>query len=150
MILALIASAALSGCGRGDPDPGGRILTALTSVEVALPEDATAVNRQFLEPHWDSCDAFPGTEGWSDVMVLIDFQTDLAPEALGAKAGPALEAAGWVDDGVVPTPHGPSWRWTRTLDDGTVAHASLSSGMLAGTWNLAAIAPPHGRRASGC
>ncbi|MBX6751639.1 MAG: hypothetical protein IRY85_18600 [Micromonosporaceae bacterium] len=122
----------------------------MKSVEVALPADATAVNRQFIEPQWDSCDARPETEGWSHIMVLIDFQTELEPEALGEHAGTALESEGWVDDGIVSTPHGPSWRWTRTLDDGTVAHAILSPGMFDGAWNLAATAPPHGKQVSGC
>ncbi len=150
VFLALILVAALNGCGRGDPDPGGRILTALKSVEVALPADATSVHREYVEPKWDSCDARPETEGWSDAMVLIDFRTDLDPEAWGEHAGQALESAGWGDEVVSATPFGPRWSWTQSLDDGTVARAGLSPTAVEGSWELYAVAPPRGQRVSGC
>jgi hypothetical protein len=150
VFLALILVAALTGCGRGDPDPDGRILTALKSVEAALPSDATVVRREYIEPKWDSCDARPETEGWSDVMVLLEFQTDMDPEVLGEHAGRALELAGWVDDGVSATPYGRWWSWTQTLADGTVARAGLAPTAVEGSWELSAVAPPHGRRVSGC
>ena len=117
---------------------------------MALPADAAVVRRQYVESKWDSCDARPETEGWSDVMVLIDFQTDLDAEALGAHAGQALESAGWVGDVVSATPFGPRWSWTQILDDGTVARAGLSPTAVEGSWELYAVAPPHGQRVSGC
>lgn len=47
----------------GDPDPGGRLLSGLRTVEQAVPADAEVLLRQANEPSWDSCDGRKGTFG---------------------------------------------------------------------------------------
>jgi len=145
---------ALSGCGHGDPDPGGRILTALRSIESAVPTGATDVRTQDAEPLWDSCDGRPGTEGWSVISVDIEFRDDRDGRVLLDDVADRMTEAGWAPGGTGTSPLGPSESWTRTLDDGTVAHGSLSPGTrddgVSIIWFLTATAPPHGRQASGC
>ena len=145
---------ALAGCGHGDPDPGGGILDALKTVQVAVPSDATNVVANFAEPYWEpGCDGSKGTEGWSDVTVDISFSSDRPGQELIYAAQPPLAEAGWSADGTRTSPLGPSQSWTRTLD-GTILHASLGPGSRDNgatiSWFLYASAPPHGRRASGC
>jgi hypothetical protein len=153
-VIASCVIVALSGCGHGDPDPGGRILDALKTVQAAVPSDATDVSTQYAEPHWDSCDGRPGTEGWSDVTVDVSFSSDRPGQELVGGAAPELAAAAWSVERADTSPLGPYESWTRTLDDGTILHASLGPGTPDNgatiIWYLYASAPPHGRRASGC
>ena len=150
-VILLLSLAACS--DRGDPDPGGRILTELQSVSSAVPDGATVDFRHDVPATWDSCDGRPETEGWNDIQVGVQFRSDLAAEAILEFADRRLEGLGWVDDSKISGPLGPGLRWIRTLEDGTTARASLSPGTVDGAsfyWNLDAIAPPHGQRVSGC
>jgi hypothetical protein len=155
-LVALTASVLLAGCNsmvRGDPDPGGTTMDALKSVETGLPPDATNLQRQYAQSHWDSCDGRAGTEGWSDIQVILTFNIVGEPEALLDYAGSHLSEAGWTSESSTPTPLGPSESWTRTLPGGTQARAILGQNARSATdkyWSLMAIAPPKGQRATGC
>jgi hypothetical protein len=147
--LLLVPQAACS--GRGDPDPGGRILAALQSVKEAVPDGATVDFQHDVPAEWDSCDGLPENEGWNNITVSVQFRSDLTPEAILDFADRRLEEAGWVDESEIDSPLGPGLRWTQTLADGTEARASLAPGTRDGAtvfWDLTAIAPPHGRRVS--
>ena len=136
----------------GDPDPGGRILAALRTVEPAVPPDAEVMLRQAVEPRWDSCDARVGTVGWDDVTVAVQFRTGGPPEAVIARADAVLAAAGWHRTQAFGSPLGPGMRWARTVAGSTSATATLAPGTNGALtyWDLDAVAPPHGPRVSGC
>jgi hypothetical protein len=138
----------------GDPDPGGRILAALRPVRGAVPQDAVGVERQDVEPMWDSCDGRTGTFGWSDVHVIITFSTAMEPQVLVSTANTRMVTLGWIPGPALDSPIGPGGRWTRALGDGTEARAALSPWMPGGgqplRWELTAYAPAHGPRTSGC
>lgn len=138
----------------GDPDPDGRILAALRPIEGAVPNDAIVVNRQEAAAHWDSCDGRTGTFGWSDIRVIVSFHTTTQPDALNSLADRRMVAIGWTPGPTLASPIGPGRQWTRTLGDGTKAHATLSPWTVDDgqtiRWELTAYAPPHGQRASGC
>jgi hypothetical protein len=138
----------------GDPDPGGRLLSGLQTVERAVPADAEVTLQQANEPSWDSCDGRPGTFGWNDATVYVQFLASEEPEALIAQADRALTAAGWDRADSSGTPLGPGARWTRVLSGPRVATAALSKGTRGGGttsyWELSAVTPPQGQRASGC
>lgn len=143
---------AASHSDHGDPDRGGRILAALTTVERALPADAEVTLRQEVEPRWDSCDARAGTFGWDDVTVAVQFRSRTAARTLISDADTALRAAGWQLAGTLSSRLGLGARWTRTVSGTTVANATLAPGSRGeGTyWELDAVAPPQGHRVSGC
>jgi hypothetical protein len=136
----------------GDPDPDGRILTALTTVERALPADAQVMLRQANEPRWDSCDGRSGTFGWDNIAVDMQFRTREQPRALVADADNLLRAVGWRRTGTVHSPLGPGARWSRTVAGSTVASAMLAPGTSGDGvyWDLDALAPPQGQQVSGC
>ena len=138
----------------GDPDPGGRILAKLKTIESALPEDADVIVRQANEPKWDSCDGRAGTFGWTKVTVNVQFRSSEQPDVLVARIDKALTEAGWRSADASGTPLGPSARWSRTLSGPTVATALLSPGTRGGDngvyWDLDATAPPQGRQTNGC
>jgi len=138
----------------GDPDPGGRILTVLKSVESAVPGHAQILRQQEHEPTWDSCDARPGTFGWNDVSVSTDFRTSGAPLAVVMAADRVMSTAGWTRVAISRDPLGPTGSWSRTVPGGAEAAAllALATGGAgeAPHWELNAHAPPQGRRASGC
>jgi hypothetical protein len=144
---------ACDGNGRGDPDPGGRILTALKSIETAIPGEAIDVTRQYAEPHWDSCGGREETAGWSSVTVVITFRTDMSHDSLLQYASERLNAAGWSDSGPSSNRLGPTGGWIQSLTDGTSARAQLSPSTTDGAtivWQLTATAPPHGQQVSRC
>jgi hypothetical protein len=138
----------------GDPDPGGRILSALKSIESALPDGATEVTRQYAQPHWDSCDGREGTFGWSSIAVIVNFRTDSPADSLLLSASGPMDAAGWSKSRTLSSPIGPGQDWTRTLPDGTLAVASLTPGTMDNgatiIWQISAYAAAHGQHASGC
>jgi hypothetical protein len=152
--VAVVAYVLLGPRSHEDPDPGGQTLAALGSVAVAVPDDATSVLRQDVAPHWDSCDGREGTFGFSDIGVYVSFGTSTPPDKLLSRANVRLQESGWSPDVTMNTPLGPVGTWTRTLADGSVARAQLGAGTSDNgqtiTWNLSAIAPPHGQRVSGC
>jgi hypothetical protein len=72
--LAVVVVAGGAGAGwiatrspHGDPDPGGRILAGLKTIESVVPADAEVMLRRASEPNWDSCDGREGTFGWNRV-----------------------------------------------------------------------------------
>jgi hypothetical protein len=138
----------------GNADPGGHVLADLKTIERAIPTDANVMSRQANEPHWDSCDGQSGTFGWGDVTVYVAFRTRIQPDALIADADKALSAAGWRRAATLNTPLGPGARWSRTVLGTTMASATLAPGIRGdgtGTyWDLDAVAPPQGKRVSGC
>jgi len=158
----VVLAAVLGGCDRGpagsapsgDPDPGGHILTVLKSVERAVPAHAQILLAQEHEPTWDSCDGRAGTFGWNDVIVATQFRTSGAPLTVVMAADKVLASAGWTRVAISHDPLGPDGRWSRTVPGGAVASATLALGTRgdgeAPHWELTAIAPPQGRRASGC
>ncbi|MBN9609764.1 MAG: hypothetical protein BGO26_13360 [Actinobacteria bacterium 69-20] len=156
---ALLAVGAVAGaavaCGtRGDPDPGGKILAALMTVEQAVPHDARITLHQEYEPRWDSCDGRADTAGWSNPIVIVQFTTDESADTLVADTNTTLLTQGWQLTTRSSTDFGPSVGWTRTAAGSTVANATLQpftgSAGRAITWELVATAPPNGRQASGC
>jgi hypothetical protein len=138
----------------GDPDPAGRILAGLKTIESVVPADAEVTLRQASEPSWDSCAGREGTFGWTKVTVGMQFRTSEQPSALVARTDRLLTAAGWHRTGAEGTPLGPSAQWSRTVTGSTVASALLSPGTRGGGsgiyWDLDAAAPPQGQQASGC
>jgi hypothetical protein len=138
----------------GDPDPGGRVLTGLQTVESAVPADAEVMLRQAHEPSWDSCDGRVGTFGWNNVMVNVQFRVSEQPDALVAQIDKVLTGAGWHRADGSGTPLGPVARWSRALSGPTMATALLSKGTRGdgngSYWALDAVAPPQGQQASGC
>jgi hypothetical protein len=86
--------------------------------------------------------------------VIITFQTTTQPDALISLADGRMVAIGWTPGSTLTSPIGPGRQWTRILEDGTKAQASLSPSTFDDgqtiQWELTAYAPPHGQRASGC
>ena len=143
------------GCSRlwhGNPDPGGRIMKALSTVQVAVPAHAHAVQTQHVKPRWDSCDARPGTFGWDDVIVLVTFTTSEPPRSLMATANARLRTAGWSRYRDFASGPRAVW-WSRPVPGGTALALLDRDGTRAGgpQWELYAHAPPFtGPRSSGC
>ena len=127
-------------------DPGGRVLGQLRPATAALPADARIDYRNDVEPRWDSCDGRPGTEGWDDVDVQVHFTTATAETEVLTHADAALRQLGWLPD--TSQPAGSSW--TKALANGTTAKASLEHEVGPDAWTLFVLAPPVGRRVSGC
>lgn len=148
--IVLIAACA----NHGNPDPGGRILSSLTPVLNVIPHNAQVIVRDTGKPHWDSCDGRAGTFGFDPVQVDAEFVTAEAPSALLASAGQTMAAAGWRVEQPLTSPLGPGTEWTRTVPGGARATASLAPGTYGpGSetyWDVEAMAPSHGRQASGC
>jgi len=139
---------------RGNPDPGGRILAGLQTVESAIPAETDVMLRQANEPRWDSCDGQAGTFGWNNVTFDVQFRVREQPDTLVGQVDEVLTGAGWHRMEASGTPLGPNARWSRTLSGPIVATAVLSEGTRgdgSGTyWDIGAAAPPQGRQASGC
>jgi hypothetical protein len=152
--------------GHGDPDPGGKTLVALRSIETALPPFARDVGRQYIEAVWGSCDGRPGTFGWSDIGVYLMFGTAQESSFVVAYVTARLESIGWngSEPRTTPTATGSPGdvlslatpvrlTFARTLANGAEAFARLDAWTRDGqtiTWSLSAIAPPRVPRASGC
>lgn len=138
----------------GNPDPGGHILTALKSVERAVPAGAQVSLRQASEPGWDSCDGRSGTFGWDDITVGVQFFTSVSPTVLVANTDKTLRAIGWQRTRTLNSPLGPGATWSRTVAGSTPATATLAPGTRGGGtgvyWDLDAVAPPQGQHVSGC
>jgi hypothetical protein len=154
LIVGLAVYGVVKWTSHGDPDPGGRILAALQSIDTAVPAGATGLTRMSAEPHWDSCDGREGTFGWSVIGFYIEFNTTVPAKTLLAIADGRLAASGWQQTGTLSSPLGLSSQWTRTLADGTIARSELSPGTKDNgqtiSWSLYAVAPPHGQLTSGC
>jgi hypothetical protein len=155
-IALILAVATLTGCGSNlhrDPDPGGRILDALTPIAARLPADAHVLNRSVSEGSWGSCDGErPKTAGWNPIIVDIVFTTSEDGASMVMATDQAMKAEGWTDDIDLTGPVGPGQRWTRTVATNIQALAALSPVLIADRlqWNLRAWAYPPGPQQSGC
>ena len=139
--------------GHGNPDPGGRRLTALRAVAAALPPDARVLVRNEGEPQWDSCDGRAGTFGWNEVEVDFEFTTNAAAGSMLAAAARTLTRLGWTVSQYTGL-GGPHLSGRRTIAPGIPLRAVLSAdyatGGLVVNWDLSALAPLNGRESSGC
>ncbi len=147
-------------------DPGSSVMDQLVPAVSALPGYGTSalpwVNRMpqslvasyaiKLEPHHDSCDGRPGTQGWSQVVVQSRFNWSKGLAGLISFMQPRLSDLGWavVHDSRPQDPPGKSW--TKTLTNGSRASLNVTQegGPTSSTWQLDAIANPVGKAASGC
>jgi hypothetical protein len=90
-----------------------------------------------------------GTFGWDDPSVQINFAWSSTPRALIDELKTTLSQSGWgnympqINNGL------PGVAWSKTLGNGTTAHAQLAAEAYGG-WTLFAEAPPIGQRVSGC
>lgn len=127
----------------GDPDPGGRTLTLVSTIQMAVPSGSFVVLSQSSEPYWDSCDGAAGTFGWGNVEAHFSFRTSMSLSELLTDVDANLQAVGWAPTGAAS--------WERLVPSGT-ASASLTreGGPNSTRWDLDATAPPIGPRASGC
>jgi hypothetical protein len=140
--------------GHGDPDPGGLIADSLRSIDVAIPDDATDVQKSLATPKWSSCGGREGTYGWTDIDRFITFSTAQNPDDMARTADVRLRPFGWSGLSKIPSVYGPASTWTRTLSDGTPLNVSLSpeSNDNGHTifWSLTGVGRPRGPIATGC
>jgi hypothetical protein len=114
----------------------------MVPLKEAVPADARVHYANFQEPHMDSCDGMAGTQGWDDAVVQINFAWTGEAQLLASHVESELTRLGWYDPNY-------SWRWTKTLSNGTVADATLEDDKYEG-WTLFAEAAPVGKQVSGC
>jgi hypothetical protein len=130
-------------------DPGNRILDQLRPVSRVVPPNTKIDYAHYSEPFWDSCDGMAGTFGWDDPSVQVEFGWSGSPTTLIDYARGKLARLGWgaftqqEDNGL------PGAAWTKTLGNGTTAHAQLGASAYGG-WFIFAQAPPLGHQSSGC
>jgi len=143
-------------------DPGGQVMNQLTPVVTALPgygtaalpwvgEPPSSLNAPYIvkmEPHQDSCDGRPGTQGWSQVVVQARFGWSHGQPALIAYMKPRLAKLGWSANLPPPGSSSSGFGATKTLKNGT--NAELSVTPEGGIWQLDAMGQPAGTAASGC
>ena len=135
---------------RGNPDPGGRIVKALSASEVALPSDAHVTRRQEVEPYWISC-SIGGPSGWNGAFVYVDFTSDLSTQAMLASANARLNAQGWKLSSPDASASDILWTWTRSVASGTaLVQLSPVGKRDADQWGLIASAPPMSTRLARC
>ena len=129
----------------GNPDPGGQILHALSPVAGAIPSGSTVTVRHVDEPHVDACDGNPATRGWSSVVAQVSFRSSLSAESVLEGVDDRLNALGWRDTGQGVANGQPEGYWSRSLENGSAAHANLTIGPDGTYWELVAMAPPTGK-----
>ena len=137
----------------GNPDPGGRIMAAPSTIENAVPGQAQLVRIQHVKPRWDSCDGRLSTYGWDDVIIDLTFTTSQPPRSLIATAKARLHAAGWSRYQDYASGPRVGWWWARPVPGGTALALLNRVSTRAGVpqWDLYAHAPPFaGPRSSGC
>jgi hypothetical protein len=136
-------------------DPGGRVLEQLRPIRNAIPKHGVVINyAHYQEPHMDSCDGRPGTQGWNEVVVQVSFNWNGKNEPLMYFAAVQMAKNGWVVSRPGQVTRGaytgpPYAGWSKRLQNGTTANASLELEDY-GSWTLIATAPPVGRQVSGC
>jgi hypothetical protein len=144
----------------GSGDPGGKVMAQLVPTASALPGYATSklpwtsdpvVYSSYvtkMEPHQDSCDGIAGTQGWSQVVLQAGFAWSGASSALISQVDARMSALGWSQSA---TGLATEARWTKPLDNGTLASASLDLDPTGPPWwEFVATAPPVGKAAGGC
>lgn len=119
VVVCLVAGYVLSRIWPGNPDPGGRIMTALSTIQVAVPAQAHLVRVEHVKPRWDSCDARLSTFGWDDAFVYLTFTTSEPPRSLMATASARLRAAGWSRYQGLASGPGFGWWWSLPVPGGT-------------------------------
>jgi hypothetical protein len=126
----------------------------LKAVENAVPVSGVHITRQYAEARWVSCDGLAGTFGWSDISVQLTF--DASPDTLlmMSYVTSGMETIGWtIDNATGPSLMEVNQRFSRTLTNGAEAFALLLPWDVKGHtpgWQLTAVAPPEGPRATGC
>lgn len=141
-------------------DPGGTVMAQLVPTASALPGYGTSklpwtsvpgmYSGYFIktEPQRDSCDGRPGTEGWDPVVLQAAFPWRGSPSTLVAQVDARMARLGW---GLTGPPTGTEAQWSKRLDNGSRASATL---LLSPTgspwWEFVAQGPPVGTAASGC
>lgn len=147
-------------------DPGGKVMNQLVPTVSALPGHGTSalpwvsqipqsLETSYaikMEPHQDSCDGRPGTQGWSQVVVQSRFRWSDSLATLISFMQARLTELGWT---VVPQSQPqdpPGESWTKTLGNGSRADLNVTQegGPTSPTWQLDATAKPVGKAASGC
>jgi hypothetical protein len=155
MTLVLVAPVAVALFARhsdyGDPDPGSRLLAALRPVAAAVPTGVADVQRQFVEPRWDSCDGIASTYGWDDVTVDVSFNANgMTDAAVLAHIKVSLSSDGWTYEN---TSRAGAWYWYRTLSSGHRAVIQLLGGSAVdppNPWDLQATTPAATHPVKGC
>ena len=135
---------------RGNPDPGGRILTALVPVSAAVPSDATIVFNHEADGAWDSCDGLPQTAGWHDITYEIRFTSQTDPQAVVTDASRQLADLGWGASSIGAIP-GIGAQWSKRVE-GSPGPAIVTLARDPGevVWILTAHAPPATHPLTGC
>ena len=131
-------------------DPGGKVLAQLSPVVTALPLTVSTKYVWNMEPHQDSCDGRAGTFGWSEVVVQSGFSFKGAPKLLFGVMSPRLSELGWKVGNQEGVPISPNYKWHKTLTNGSYAQLSVERSYGSSAWQLDAVAPPIGKKASGC
>ena len=152
MVACVLAGYVIATIWPGNPDPGGRIMTALSTIQKAVPAQAHLVRTERVKPGWDSCDGRLSTYGWDDVIVDLTFTTSQSPRSLMASASARLQAAGWSRYQDYASGPRVGW-WWKPVPSGTAMALLDRDGTRAGVpqWDLYAHAPPFaGPRSSGC
>ena len=144
----LVAVAAFAVLRAPSGHPGGRVLHQLQPAVAALPDGARVSYRHDVEPRWDSCDGRQGTFGWGDATVQVRFTSNWSASALLAHADRVLRGLGWAP--ALRDATGAPVAWTKALDRGTTARATLERSPADAAWTLFVLAPPAGPPARGC
>jgi len=147
-------------------DPGGTVMAQLTPTLAAVPGYGTpavpvvqeipqSLDASYViltEPHQDSCDGRPGTEGWSQVVVQARFRWSQGVAPLVAYMGPRRARSGWTVFPQPPTATPPTATWKKVLSDGGRGFLGVSQEGGAGStlWQFDATGDPVGTAASGC
>jgi hypothetical protein len=153
VVACLIAGYVVTRIWPGSPDPGGRIMTALATIQAAVPAQAHRVRIQQVKPRWDSCDGRLSTYGWDDAIVGVTFTTSQPARSLMTTANARLRTAGWSRYYGFASSLRFGWWWSRPVPSGTALALLDRAGTRAGVprWELYAHAPPYaGPRSSGC
>ncbi len=166
LIAAIVAANIIFRSSTPTGDPGRKVMDQLVPTVSALPgygtsalpwvsqipQSMVAPYAIKLEPHQDSCDGRPGTQGWSQVVVQSGFRWKGSFHALISFMHARLSDLGWtaVHESRPQDPPGQSW--TKTLTNGSRANLNVTQegGPTSSTWQLDAIANPIGKAASGC
>ena len=167
-VVALVAVGIWAFWASIDPsgDPGGQVMAQLTPTATALPGYGTAglpwvdqippsLDAFYIvkmEPHRDSCDGRPGTEGWSQVVVQAGFHWTGGLPSLVDHMDPRLTPLGWVEVPQPPSVYPPTATWAKSLRPGGngVLSVTEEGGTGSSNWELVATGHPVGRAASGC
>jgi hypothetical protein len=140
-------------------DPGGAITGQIAPAASSIPGYGTSelprvtepsTTHPYLilsEPHHDSCGRLAGRQGWTEVTVQAEFDSNQAPPQLGKEMGKQPAALGWKRETIPPTPQ-KQMLWTKTLRSEARATISVQQALGSSTaWEFVAQAPrpqpPH-------